>query len=93
MTGRAHFCAAIGCPIRTPGEMLMCRIHWARVPKATQIQVWETYRIGIRNGAHPSRAWCEAADHAVAIIAEREGRKVDPLKTYFRTYHPNTGHR
>jgi hypothetical protein len=86
-----HRCHALGCLIHVPPEMLMCRKHWAMVPKAYQERVWTTYRNGQCADKGPSFAWCQAADIAVAVVAEKEGKKVHLGKTFEKSFYPN-GH-
>lgn len=50
----------------------MCRKHWALVPKALQRAVWRTYRVGQCDDKDPSADWLDAADAAIAAVAEKE---------------------
>ena len=53
----------------------MCRAHWRLVPRDLQRDVWATYQRGQERGEHrPTKAWHEAADAAIAAVAEREAR-------------------
>lgn len=69
-----HRCHATGCRVVVPPEMLMCRAHWARVPREIQRRVWGAYRKGQCDDMRPSRAWLDAADDAIAAVAALEGR-------------------
>jgi len=54
--------------------MLMCFRHWRMVPKSIQRRVWDAYVPGQCNlDPHPSEEWHEAADAAIAAVAEIEG--------------------
>jgi hypothetical protein len=55
--------------------MLMCRTHWALVPKSYQKAVWDTYRAGQCDDKSPSSAWLLAANAAIKIVAELEARQ------------------
>jgi hypothetical protein len=52
--------------------MLMCKKHWAMVPKDIQRQVWATYRDGQCDDKSPSREWHRAADLAIVHVAVLE---------------------
>lgn len=41
-----HSCAATGCRAQIPLKLLMCRPHWAQVPRALKRAVWDSYRPG-----------------------------------------------
>ena len=85
----AHHCHALGCPIRTSPEMLMCAKHWFMVPKHIRDRVWSTYRNGQCDSKFVTLQWCEAADHAVLAVATKEGKKIHPGKTFVKSFHPN----
>jgi hypothetical protein len=53
--------------------MLMCKKHWAMVPRLVQTMVWSTYREGQCDDKNPSSAWHYAADHAIVHVAIHEG--------------------
>lgn len=65
----AHRCHARGCLVRVKPEMLMCRMHWLRVPGQIQRAVWRAYRVGQCDDKNPSEAWHEAAIAAIAYNA------------------------
>lgn len=41
-----HECPANGCTRRVSSEMLACAPHWRRVPNATKLAVYRTFRRG-----------------------------------------------
>lgn len=67
-----HHCHAKGCSTAVPPIMLMCRRHWAMVPKSVQREVWRHYRSGQCDDKRPSREWHRAADAAIQAVAEKE---------------------
>lgn len=70
-----HACHARGCETEIPPELLMCRRHWYMVPKAIRHRVLATYRPGQCSGRPaPSREWHDAADAAIAAVAEEAAR-------------------
>ncbi|APU88983.1 conserved hypothetical protein [Virus Rctr197k] len=69
----AHRCHAIACSVRVPPRMLMCKRHWAMVPRDTQRRVWATYREGQCDDKQPAASWHEAADLAIVHVAVLEG--------------------
>ena len=75
-----HHCHARGCQIVVPPEMLMCRAHWARVPRKIQQAVWRNYRPGQCNDREPSEAWHVAADAAIGAVAAKEGIFLRPCE-------------
>lgn len=70
----AHHCHAVGCEVAVPPELLMCRVHWAMVPKRLQRAVWAHYRKGQCDDKSPSREWLDAADAAILAVAAAEGK-------------------
>lgn len=82
----AHHCHAQDCPRQVAEKLLMCGPHWRKVPRGLQARVWATYRDGQEREKNPSRAWCEAADAAVAAVAQIEGRTV--RATFLRAFFP-----
>lgn len=53
--------------------MLMCRVHWSKVPRKVQAAVYETYRVGQCDDMRPSKEWHRAADAAIGYVAKCEG--------------------
>lgn len=70
----SHLCHAIGCTTSVPPKMLMCRRHWAMVPRKTQITVWNEYRPGQEIDKRPSLAYLAIQQTAVGQVAEKEGK-------------------
>ena len=66
-------CHALHCSRATPPRMLMCRKHWAMVPRAQQIEVWRHYRPGQEEDKRPSIEYLAAATAAVLAVAGQEG--------------------
>lgn len=82
---RLHLCHAEGCPFKVPPKMLMCRKHWAMVPRAIQRAVWNSYTPGQcdwptnpTTAPKPSNDWLRAATGAIRAVAEKEGRRPKP---------------
>lgn len=74
--GSAHTCHARGCCRVVKPELLMCFVHWSRVPQIIQAAVYRHYRPGQCDDMRPSRAWHLAADAAIGAVAAREGQPV-----------------
>lgn len=55
----------------------MCAPHWRRVPRDLQKKVWAHYRPGQCDDRSPSEAWHEAADLAIAAVADKEADALD----------------
>lgn len=72
----SHHCHARSCVKKVPPEMLMCRVHWFRVPKHIRDAVYANYRAGQCDDKRPSRAWHLAADAAIGWVAKIEGRTI-----------------
>jgi hypothetical protein len=71
-----HLCQAYECTIMIPTSMLMCRGHWALVPRAIQDEIWKTYRVGQENAVGtdhgPSPEYMTSYHKAVAAVREAE---------------------
>ena len=67
-----HTCHARRCNRVVPEKMLMCKRHWFMVPHGLRDRVWETYRPGQEIDKDPSEEWHQAADAAIAAVAELE---------------------
>lgn len=76
----SHQCHARHCDKNVPAEMLLCWLHWKKVPKHIQHAVWRHYRIGQCDDKNPSREWHQAADAAIAYVAKLEGYPVSPVE-------------
>lgn len=74
---RNHTCHARGCKVHVPPEMLMCRRHWALVPRDIRRAVWAAYVPGQCDlDPPPSKEWHAAADAAIDAVwkIENPGR-------------------
>lgn len=69
-----HTCYAWGCDNPRPPSHLMCRAHWALVPKPVQQRVYGAYVPG-QCGLNPlpSADWHRAADEAMGAVAVAQG--------------------
>ena len=76
----ANHCHARGCSVHVPPEMLMCKPHWFKVPRAIRNAVWLAYRPGQCDDMRPSREWHVAADAAIGFVARREGKPITPAE-------------
>lgn len=68
----AHLCHANGCATEVPPEKLLCRKHWAMVPKKLQTEVWRHYRAGQCDDKRPSKEWLAAAKVAIDAVEKKE---------------------
>lgn len=64
-----HACHALGCTVQVQAKYLMCRPHWAMVPRQLQGQVWKHYRPGQCEDKQPSVEWLQAARRAIDAVA------------------------
>lgn len=69
-----HLCHAVDCARSVPPRMLMCRKHWAMVPRQIQSWVWATYVMGQEERKDPTPEYMEAAHSAIDAVAEAEGK-------------------
>lgn len=82
----SHTCHAADCSREIKPEMLMCSIHWNKVPRPVQLQVWATYRKGQCDDWQPSAAYCDAAKSAVVAVAKAEGKELPADHPNLRLY-------
>ena len=68
----SHACHVPGCGIPIPPKLLMCRRHWAMVPKGLQLAVWEHYRPGQELDKRPAHAYLRAAREAIHAVLGKE---------------------
>jgi hypothetical protein len=68
----SHTCHATLCRSPCEPRKLMCLKHWKMVPYQTQLKVLEHYRRGQCDDMRPSKEWFNAANLAVAQVAEQE---------------------
>lgn len=71
----AHTCHAEGCDKKIPPALLMCKPHWALVPKVLQTRIWRHFRPGQENDKRPTREYVEALHACVVAVREAEGRR------------------
>lgn len=71
-----HLCHAKRCKTAVPEAMLMCRRHWAMVPKWLQRKVWAVYVPGQEITKTPTGEYLEVAQEAIDYVdaAERAVR-------------------
>lgn len=55
----------------------MCFRHWKRVPRVIQARVWKHYRDGQCDDKNASALWHQAADEAIAEVAEKEAVELE----------------
>jgi len=72
-----HRCHAQGCTVAVPPRLLMCRRHWRMVPAPLARAVWATYVPGQEIRKDPTITYLEAAQAAVAAVAEKERSRED----------------
>lgn len=68
-----HRCAAFPCRSYVPFDFLMCKKHWALVPRALQIDAYRAWDNG-----NPSPAWNAAVARAVAAVC-KQGELLDHI--------------
>lgn len=67
-----HDCVIEGCTADVPMHQLMCRGHWAQVPREIQRDVYAAWR-DRRAGKHGARArHLQACEDAQAAVEGRE---------------------
>lgn len=68
-----HVCHVCQCEAKVPPRMLMCRRHWAQVPKELQDAVYATFTPGQceRPGPTPTRDWLRAARAALSWVEQK----------------------
>jgi hypothetical protein len=67
-----HHCHAKGCDVRVPPKMLMCRTHWAMVPRALQRAIWREYVPGQERRKDASPSYLEVMARAIEAVDEVE---------------------
>lgn len=70
-----HVCHARGCDRAVSPAMLMCRKHWAAVPKNLKNQVYKHYRLGQELDKVVTRDYLAAAKEAIDFVAAVTQRK------------------
>lgn len=70
----SHTCHANFCKKHCRPELLMCPSHWRMVPEDVQRDVYTNYRRGQCDDMRPSQEWFDAAQTAIACVAEAEGK-------------------
>lgn len=68
-----HVCHAMGCEVKTPPSLFMCKPHWFMLPKRLQNAIWNTYVPGQERTKTPSVEYLTAAKEAIAWLAKAEG--------------------
>lgn len=69
----SHECHATLCRQPCEPRKLMCLKHWKMVPYQSQLKMLEHYRPGQCNDKRPSQEWFNAAQLAIAQVAQQEG--------------------
>jgi len=62
-----HRCAADGCSKQVKEEMLMCAMHWRRVPQQIKMAIWNHYKRG-QDISTVSEDYMKAYHAAVASV-------------------------
>ena len=70
-----HTCHARGCDVEVPPRLLMCRVHWSRVPAHLKRAVWREYRPGQEVDKQPNAAYLEVMAAAIDAVAQKEGTR------------------
>lgn len=65
-------CAAEGCEVPVPSNLLMCRAHWYRVPVPIRRAVLHHWRNG------PARSYMHAREAAIEAVRKSEAPDADP---------------
>ena len=66
MAKEMHPCAVVTCERRCSIDYLMCRPHWAGVPRDLQSRIYATW-----GDLRHLDAYTEAVDEALAVLTER----------------------
>lgn len=82
----AHTCHAPLCQVIVAPEMLMCRLHWYRVPRKLRNRVWATYRVGQCDDWQITREYARAASAAVTYVGLMEGVPLAAIRNARRVY-------
>jgi hypothetical protein len=62
-----HKCPVGGCFKQLPAHILLCRMHWARVPRALQRSVYAAW-----NNGHPQPGYFDIRDEAIKAASGGE---------------------
>lgn len=79
----AHSCHANGCNKPCRPELLMCPAHWRMVPEDVQRAVYAHYRHGQCVDMRPSQEWFNAAQEAIACVADAENKPMSRRQREF----------
>lgn len=69
-----HTCHAMGCKVKVPPAMFMCKPHWFALPKQTRNAVWDVYIPGQEIRMDPTEEYMDVTFEAIKWLAEKEGR-------------------
>lgn len=69
-------CRADACTAQVNPALIFCTRHWARVPKAMQTRIWQTYTPGQEYITTATPEHGEAVQAAVKIIALSEAPRL-----------------
>ena len=64
-------CRITGCANRHPRDMLVCRLHWLKLPQSLRSSIWATYRNG--EGIFDAD-YLQAVEDAEAFLEDRQPR-------------------
>lgn len=84
-----HQCHATRCKRIIPPHLLMCKVHWQKVPPLLKSAVWRAYRTGQEITKTPSEEYMVAYRAAVNSVDEKEGQPLtfpDTAKTKGRNH-------
>ena len=75
MVSDTHECLLPTCAARIAKHLAFCPAHWRLVPRDLQSEIYETHRLGDRQG------WWQAIARARTVVAEREREAPEPAGT------------
>jgi hypothetical protein len=79
-----HECHAIGCHVRVPPRMFMCRMHWYMLPAEHRARIWAAYVPGQEVRKDPSEEYLAVAEEAKLALARIE--YAQPFRTLYEAY-------
>lgn len=63
-----HKCHAEGCNVSVPPRLLMCAIHWSRLPYRLKMAILIEYRPGQEIDKQPSPKYLEVMREAIEAV-------------------------
>jgi hypothetical protein len=64
-------CPCLGCTTTIPSYLVMCKPHWAQVPRPLQAEIRMALGEGKEIRAHPTQRYLNAVREAIGRVNER----------------------